>query len=567
MKIENNNIDTEQLVKDYQNGKGIYDICEIYHIGKIKAKKILADNNVEMRKKGGQSLNKKYVVKDSKQEKYLPINGEHYIAKYKTTDYQTNDYMNAGGHLTSYIKECEGIEIPTLYDRTEYYKETGNYWWEIYFDIISVKDNKVKHCPFCTWTTNDLENKSGALVNHLLKVHNMSPEEYLKVCPGDYDYLSKTAKLLKKEEDYKDDRNYVICPLCNEKFTSITNYHLNSKHNLSLKRFKELYPNVPITSENMYEKILKSQALANLHVGKNHFISHYEMEIRNFLDKFNVKYETNRQILIGKEIDILVPDKKIGIEFNGLKFHSEFFGHKTHHYHLDKTILCNKKGYNLIHIFEDEYVNHKEIVYSKIAHLLNLDIAKPKIPGRKTIVKKILSNDAKLFLEKYHIQGFSSSTIYLGGFFNDELIAVMSFKKRGTSFNSWELSRFATNDKYIYQGVGGKLFKYFLRNYAPYTIISFADRRWTMVGKPNLYENLGFVLDKVTPPDYRYYNEKVVKYGRLHKMGFTKQSLSKKYGFPLTMTELEMTRELGYDRIWDCGLFRYVYYNGNKCKS
>ena len=27
------------------------------------------------------------------------------------------------------------------------------------------------------------------------------------------------------------------------------------------------------------------------------------------------------------------------------------------------------------------------------------------------------------------------------------------------------------------------------------------------------------------------------------------------------MTELEMTKSLGYDRIWDCGLFKYVWRN------
>ena len=29
----------------------------------------------------------------------------------------------------------------------------------------------------------------------------------------------------------------------------------------------------------------------------------------------------------------------------------------------------------------------------------------------------------------------------------------------------------------------------------------------------------------------------------------------------MDMTEWEMARELGYDRIWDCGLFRYVWKN------
>lgn len=38
-----------------------------------------------------------------------------------------------------------------------------------------------------------------------------------------------------------------------------------------------------------------------------------------------------------------------------------------------------------------------------------------------------------------------------------------------------------------------------------------------------------------------------------------KQHLHKKYGFPLEMTEQEMTESLGYTRIWDCGLIKYIY--------
>jgi hypothetical protein len=33
------------------------------------------------------------------------------------------------------------------------------------------------------------------------------------------------------------------------------------------------------------------------------------------------------------------------------------------------------------------------------------------------------------------------------------------------------------------------------------------------------------------------------------------------------MTETEMVKELGYDRIWDCGLIKYVWYNHNVKKG
>ena len=56
-----------------------------------------------------------------------------------------------------------------------------------------------------------------------------------------------------------------------------------------------------------------------------------------------------------------------------------------------------------------------------------------------------------------------------------------------------------------------------------------------------------------------YYNPKISRIERFHKFGFRKQHLHKQYGLPLTMTEREMTKALGYVRIWDCGLVKYIY--------
>ena len=314
-------------------------------------------------------------------------------------------------------------------------------------------------------------------------------------------------------------------------------------------------------SEKAYKQASCAFKDANLHVSKNKFISKYEKEICNILDESNVIYESSRQLLIGKEIDILVNDRKIGIEFNGLKWHTEWFGKKNHHYHLDKTKLCNEKGYGLIHIFEDEFVNKKEIVISKIKQILKINNASKKIPARKCLIKEIYKHEAKDFLDKYHIQGYSSATVYIGAFYENELIAVMTFKNGNLKNKCWDLTRFASNINFVCQGIGGKLFNYFIKKYNPTYVISFADRRWTINPYDNLYTKLGFTLNKFTQPDYRYYNEKNDRFKRIHKMNFNKKTLSKKYGFPIEMTETEMAKELGYDRIWDCGLIKYVWTN------
>lgn len=289
-----------------------------------------------------------------------------------------------------------------------------------------------------------------------------------------------------------------------------------------------------------------------------HHISMAEQEIYDFVcslvGKENV-IQSERSILgNGKEIDIYVPKFKIGIEYHGLYWHSEEQG-KSPSYHLEKLKACKENGIKLIQIFEDEYRDKKAIVQNKIMHLLKSSQMLNKIMGRKCIIRLIEREEAKSFLEKFHIQGFALSSVYLGAIYDNKLIGVMSF-----TLNSgvWELSRFASDYNYICQGVGGKLFKHFVANYNPQKIKSFADRRWTLDEENNLYLQLGFNFERYTLPDYKYVDLKKSS-PRMHKFGFRKQPLSRKYGFPLTMTEREMTTKLGLIRVFDCGLIKYVW--------
>ena len=101
------------------------------------------------------------------------------------------------------------------------------------------------------------------------------------------------------------------------------------------------------------------------------------------------------------EIDMYIPELKLGIEFDGLYWHSEAAG-KDKNYHLNKTIFCNQKGIHLIHIFEDEYNNKKEIVLDKIKSYANA--IENKIFARKCEIKEILANERNAFLNENHIQ-------------------------------------------------------------------------------------------------------------------------------------------------------------------
>ncbi len=286
-------------------------------------------------------------------------------------------------------------------------------------------------------------------------------------------------------------------------------------------------------------------------------ISKCENEIVEYIKPFIPIETRNRSILKPKELDIYIPSKQIAIEYNGLRWHSEEFG-KDKLYHLNKTIECKNKGINLLQIFEDEYIKHKEIVLNKISHILGIQLELPKIMGRKCHIEVISKNIAKQFLNDYHIQGYVPSTMYLGAIYEDKLIAVMTFKQETKKSSKWELTRFASDYHYVCQGVGGKLFQWFVKNYNPSEVKSFADRRWTLDVNNNLYTKLGFELDSILKPDYEYISITNPK-ERIHKFNFRKQILHKKYGLPLTMTETEMAKEIGYCKLWNCGLFKFKW--------
>lgn len=550
-----NNLTSQSIINEYNEGLGVEKLALKYHIGKIKIKKILFENGIEIKKRGGQKKETNYVINDWRIEKYPIIKGYHYIAIFKENGKEFNDYLNQGGYLTSYIKKNVGIEIPTLYDRRKYYMETGDYWWEQWFKIEKRKNKNTKKCPYCDWETIDIENKSGVFEQHLKEKHNINKIKYLEEYPEDKSYFELVSSTLNRQMSDNEDE-YVKCAICGKKFARIDWRHLK-QHKISKEEYILKY-GFNTVSLNFHNKMSLIATTTNMEI-EHSYHSNSESEIIQFIKNNGFDCKNNRKILKGKEIDIFIPEKKIGIEYNGNKFHTEWYGGKTKYYHLFKTEECKKNGVRLIHIFEDEFINNKEIVFNKISHILNFQNNKNKIYGRKCVIKKIYNYEANQFLNKYHIQGEFSSTVYYGAYYNQILIAVMSFKTENNG--KWELTRFASDYNYICCGVGGKLFTQFIKDYQPEIVKSFADRRWTIDEENNLYLKLGFKFDGYTKPDYKYYNPKVNKYKRFHKFGFRKKTLLKKYPDKLNpnMTETEMIKELGYDRIWDCGLIKYIW--------
>lgn len=555
----NDNLDEELICKEYTETRiGTEALALKYHTGKLRIKEILNKHGISIKKRGMQPLAGTFVLEDYRMVKYPDVEGKHYVAIDKISGYTTKDYMNRGGFLTSHIEKVYGIPIPSLRERQTYYRRTGNYWWEQWFDIRLEDDVPVKKCPMCDWTTRFVTRNTGAFTHHLEKVHGLTKEEYLEKYPEDKEYFYKVSPLLQRQMFETDQNEFVCCAVCGKKLRRIDRHHLE-RHGLTKQEYIDKYGPEAMTCKSYHDKTSEQARIANENMTftKN---SADELEIMDFIKGLGFDCMNDRHVLHGKELDIYIPAKQLAIEYNGNMLHSEKYG-KEQYYHLAKTEMAANEGVGLIHIFEDEYHLKRDIVLSKIRHTLGKDDG-DKIPARKCEIREIGSSTGNAFLETNHIQGGTTASIYIGAFFSDNLVAVMAFLNEGNDM--WNLVRFASDITKRCQGIGGKLFKWFTGNYYYKQIKSFADRRWTLNAENNIYTRLGFKFEGFTKPDYRYYNPKVDRFERFHKFRFRKQILAKKYGLPLTMTEREMTEKLGYDKIWDCGLIKYVYYGDEK---
>ncbi len=275
--------------------------------------------------------------------------------------------------------------------------------------------------------------------------------------------------------------------------------------------------------------------------------SSYEDEISNWLSGINLE-RNNRRVIKPKELDFFIEESNVGIEVDGLYYHSEFSGKKSRNYHLNKQNECREKNIRLFQVYSDEWDNKKELCKSIIGSALGIYV-KTRIFARNCVVKNITWKECADFIENNHLQGKGSPTKYnMGLYYGDELVSVMTFSKNRKSINrsGWELTRLCT--RYDLNIIGGpeKLLKHSINYFKIQNeLLSYCDRRW-FTG--STYKKLGFKHNGVTQSGYYYTDYS----NRFQRYSFQKSKLVKQ-GFDSTKSELDIMRERGYDRIWNSG--------------
>ena len=272
-------------------------------------------------------------------------------------------------------------------------------------------------------------------------------------------------------------------------------------------------------------------------------VTSLEYKLKEFLDSNNIKYNLH------KEIKFML-ENNIGIEINGLKLKEPMYNRYRGY---------RENGIRLIYLYEWELRSLKlwSILCNWIVNLVN--VTKDRVFARKCVLQKVPVEQEKNFLNAYHLQGYKKSEVCLGLYYNNELIQLMSFcKPRYNSNYEWELLRLCTKYGYTLVGGANKLFKNFIKQYNPTSIISYCDIS-KFTGK--VYTDIGFKLTKTTKPQITWYNSESGKH-------FNHSSLLMIGADKLLGTDCgkgsnneDIVRSHGYEAVYNCGLNVYAYKN------
>lgn len=383
-------------------------------------------------------------------------------------------------------------------------------------------------CPIC--------NKRQGHSTRSLKEEDIP--EYLKEHIGDkYAYVSGYVKL-------SDTNTILRCNECGNEFKA-------SISRVTGKRKR----GCPICANNRRGGKVKEKYLEDILQDEHTEDNNESLRVDQIVGYISEIYngEIIRNYKDEMELDVYIPELKIGFEYNGIYWHSDKII-KDKNYHLKKKEYFKEKGIDVIFIDEYDWENKNDLVKSMISNKMGIN---KKIPARKTTFREISSSEEREFLNENHIQGFAISSCRYGLYYNDKLVSVISFikgRKNVGDLNSVELLRFASKKGYTIQGGFSKLMK----NCVPLLskkyenlnkIKTYADYS---ISNANVYLKNGFKFLKMSKPSHTYYHNKK----KVNRYSYRKSELKKLFPeyYDDNLSEFEIIDKISsIKRIWNCG--------------
>lgn len=258
----------------------------------------------------------------------------------------------------------------------------------------------------------------------------------------------------------------------------------------------------------------------------NHGISKEELDLHKTINLILPGVQTikgDRTILEGREIDIYIPKFRLGIEYDGLAFHSDS---KEESYHLWKTVTAAKKKVKLIHIWSDLWNNRRAQVVDFLSKLFG---KYQEIPFEECEISEIPKTEGRHFLSATHIMSYDSrANRFIGIYKEGYLIEVVAFK---VNKDKWVFLQKAERSTLCVKDDLFHVIDYIKTSYKITELTASIDR--SLFDGEDL-KTIGFYIKECTPPKAHWTKDYKIR------------KLQEKY------TDDQMI-EAGYHRFYDCG--------------
>lgn len=269
-------------------------------------------------------------------------------------------------------------------------------------------------------------------------------------------------------------------------------------------------------------------------------------EVAAFIASLGLEVKRNvRSLLSGLEIDVYVPSKNFGVEYNGLYWHSEL--HKSSTYHENKTATARGAGISVLQVFEDDWRDRRPIVESLIKHRLGMSSS--RLNARSLKIREMPVSERRRFFDANHIDGDTPSVVaWCLCNATGEPIAGISLRKpfHKTYGDLLEVARFCTKkDTSVRGGLSrlAKVAKAYCLSREVKGLLTYVDNR---LGGGGGYEAAGFKLVGKTPPRF-WWTDFDTRMNRFKFRADPSQG----------MTEAAVADEAGVVRIWGCSNLVY----------
>ena len=293
-------------------------------------------------------------------------------------------------------------------------------------------------------------------------------------------------------------------------------------------------------------------------------ISRAEDELYEFIQSLGLEViRRDRVIIKPKELDLVVPSLKLGVEYNGMRWHT----HPPDSHppkEVDKWRLADAKGYQLLVIWEHDWQTKKSVVLHWLTHKLQ---KAPRLCGARQAELGAPSNkEAVDFYQRYHLQGAPSPGHHVGLRFGGSWVAMMTLTRaveRGVTMpvGEYYFSRLAFAGQV--PGAASRLFKETVQRLKPRKIFAHSDNSYA---DGQVKEILGFQHLDDLMPRYRIWHP---KYGIKHRTFWQKKNIPKRLAElgltdafnPEAQTTQDGHRLCGCRYAWDHGKRRWLWTN------